>query len=166
MEYKSDNDRLPTNPKAGRRVASRLEKTKKQKVKELLKDGVPIRAIERETNIPRTTIRGVRNEMEDNQEFNLGTWKKQTANTLSQVVSKGGQRLLTEIDNIPAGQLPLAIGILTDKIMGLQDAPTVVVEHRLRVSHTDINAMLKGDIIDIPSPPAIEQKQNNPETKS
>jgi hypothetical protein len=152
MEYKSDPERLSTNPSKGRRVASKLDKTKKAKVKELLKDGTPLRVIERETDIPRTTIRAVRNEMEDNKEFNLGTWKKQTAMTLSQIVSKGGTRLMAEIDNIPAGQLPLAIAIMTDKVMALQDAPTVVVEHRLRVSHEDINSMLKGDkIIDLPN---------------
>ena len=152
MEYKSDPERLSTNPSKGRRVASKLDKTKKAKVKELLKDGTPLRVIERETDIPRTTIRAVRNEMEDNKEFNLGTWKKQTAMTLSQIVSKGGTRLMAEIDNIPAGQLPLAIAIMTDKVMALQDAPTVVVEHRLRVSHEDINSMLKGDkIIELPN---------------
>lgn len=41
---------------------------------------------------------------------------------------------------------------MTDKVLALQDAPTVVVEHRLRVSHEDINAMIKGDIIDLPPP--------------
>jgi len=150
MEYKSDPERLSTNPSKGRRVASKLDKTKKAKVKELLKDGMPLRAIERETEIPRTTLRAVRNEMEDNKEFDLGTWKKQTAMTFAKTVSKGGTRLLAEIDNLPIGQMPLALAILSDKIMSLQDAPTVVVEHRLRVSHDDINAMLKGDkIIDL-----------------
>ena len=69
---------------------------------------------------------------------------------MSQIVSRGSTRLLEEIENIPAGQLPLAIAIMTDKVLALQDAPTVIVEHRLRVSHDDINAMLKGDIIDLP----------------
>jgi hypothetical protein len=69
---------------------------------------------------------------------------------MSQIVSRGSTRLLEEIENIPAGQLPLAIAIMTDKVLALQDAPTVVVEHRLRVSHEDINAMIKGDVIDLP----------------
>ena len=38
---------------------------------------------------------------------------------------------------------------LDPRVMALQDAPTVVVEHRLKVTHQDINKMLKGDIIDI-----------------
>jgi hypothetical protein len=157
MDYKSDPERLSTNPSKGRRVASKLDKDKKAKVKELLQDGTALRAIEKETGIARTTIRGVRNEMEDNKEFNLGTWKKQTAMTLSQIVSKGGERLLSEIDNISPAQLPLAIAIMADKVLSLQDAPTVVVEHRLRVTHNDINALIKGEVIDIPSTPAKDQ---------
>lgn len=168
MDYKSDPERLSTNPSKGRRVASKLDKDKKTKVKELLQNGTALRAIEKETGIARTTIRNVRNEMEDNKEFNLGTWKKQTAMTLSQIVSKGGERLLSEIDNISPAQLPLAIAIMADKVLSLQDAPTVVVEHRLRVSHTDINAMLKGDIIDIPSQPSSQPstEQNKLENRS
>ena len=167
MDYESDPERLSTNPSKGRRVASKLDKDKKTKVKELLQNGTALRAIEKETGIARTTIRGVRNEMEDNKDFNLGTWKKQTAMTLSQIVSKGGERLLSEIDNISPAQLPLAIAIMADKVLSLQDAPTVVVEHRLRVSHTDINAMLKGDIIDIPSQPSSQPstEQNKLENK-
>ena len=149
MDYKSSPERLSTNPSKDKRVASKLDKDKKVKVKELLQNGTALRAIEKETGVARTTIRGVRNEMEDNKEFNLGTWKKQTAMTLSQIVSKGGERLLSEIDNISPAQLPLAIAIMADKVMALQDAPTIVVEHRLRVSHNDINAMLKGEVIDI-----------------
>jgi hypothetical protein len=42
---------------------------------------------------------------------------------------------------------------MTNKVMSLQDAPMVVVEHRLRVSHNDINAMIKGEIIDLPNEP-------------
>jgi hypothetical protein len=67
-------------------------------------------------------------------------------------VTRGSTRLLDEIENIPAGQLPLAIAIMVDKVQALQDAPTVIVEHRLRVSHEDINSMLKGDIIDVTPP--------------
>jgi hypothetical protein len=69
---------------------------------------------------------------------------------MAAIVAKGSTRLLAEIENIPPGQLPLALAIMTDKVLALQDAPAVIVEHRLRVSHEDINKMLKGDIIDLP----------------
>jgi hypothetical protein len=99
--------------------------------------------------VSKQAVIALRKDAEDNGGFELGTWKKNTANTLSQIVTKGSTRLLSEIDNINPAQLPLALAILTDKIMALQDAPAVIVEHRLRVSHDDINAMLKGDVIDV-----------------
>jgi hypothetical protein len=160
MEYQSNTRKTFYKSKARQTHSIKIRK-EKDKVKELLKDGVALKAIERETGIARTTIRGVRNEMEDNNEFNLGTWKKNTASLMSKIATKGSQRLLEEIDNIPAGQLPLAIAIMTDKVMSLQDAPTIVVEHRLRVSHNDINAMIKGEVIDIPSNPTpLEDKKD------
>lgn len=160
MEYKSDKERLSTNPSSGRRVASKLDPEKKKKVKSLLKDGVSTRTIQKNTGVARTTIKGVRNEMEDNNEFQLGNWKKQTASTLAKFVSAGSTRLLSEIDNIPVGQLPLAIAIMTDKIMGLQDAPTTIVEHRLKISHEEINTLITGAIIDVTnSSEQIEHKE-------
>lgn len=117
----------------------------------MLKDGSGASEIREATGVNRTTIIAMRQNMESNSGFELGTWKKQTASLMSQIVSRGSSRLLQEIENIPAGQLPLAIAIMTDKVLALQDAPTVVVEHRLRVSHEDINSMLKGEIIDIPN---------------
>jgi len=47
---------------------------------------------------------------------------------------------------------------MTDKVLALQDAPTTVVEHRLRISHEDINKILRGEktpeVIDI-----VEEKK-------
>lgn len=149
MEYESSPERLSTNP-SHKRTGKRLPEEKQAKIKEMLKDGAGASEIKRETGVERTTVIAMRQNMESNNEFQLGTWKKQTATLMSQIVSRGSTRLLEEIENIPAGQLPLAIAIMTDKVLALQDAPTVVVEHRLRVSHEDINAMIKGDIIDLP----------------
>jgi len=152
MEYESSPERLSTNPSI-RCTGKEIPADKREKVKELLQDGVGTRAINAETGVSRPAIIAIKKDEEDAGKFDLGTWKKQTASLLSQVVSKGSTRLLAEIENIPAGQLPLAIAIMTDKVMALQDAPTIVVEHRLRISHEDINKMLKGDkspdIIDI-----------------
>ena len=152
MEYESSPERLSTNPSI-RCTGKEIPADKREKVKELLQDGVGTRAINAETGVSRPAIIAIKKDEEDAGKFDLGTWKKQTASLLSQVVSKGSPRLLAEIENIPAGQLPLAIAIMTDKVMALQDAPTIVVEHRLRISHEDINKMLKGDkspdIIDV-----------------
>ena len=154
MEYESSKERLSTNPSiqvTGKKVA----KEKRDKVIELLKDGQGTSAVVEATGVSKSSVIAIRKDTEDNKGFELGTWKKQTANLLSQIVTKGSTRLLDAIDDIPAGQLPLAIAIMVDKVAALQDAPTVIVEHRLRVSHEDINSMLKGDIVDIKP---LEQK--------
>jgi hypothetical protein len=154
MEYESSKERISTNPNiqvTGKKIA----KEKRDKVIELLKDGQGTSAVVEATGVSKPTVIAIRKDTEDNKGFELGTWKKQTAHLLSQIVTRGSTRLLDEIENIPAGQLPLAIAIMVDKVQALQDAPTVIVEHRLRVSHEDINSMLKGDIIDVPP---IEQK--------
>jgi hypothetical protein len=149
MDYESSPERLSTNP-SHKRTGKRLPKETQEKVQEMLKDGSGAREINQATGVNRTTVIAMRQNMESNSEFQLGTWKKQTASLMSQIVSRGSTRLLEEIENIPAGQLPLAIAIMTDKVLALQDAPTVIVEHRLRVSHEDINSMLKGEVIDLP----------------
>lgn len=154
MEYESSKERLSTNPSlqvTGKKIA----KEKRDKVVAALQDGQGTSAVVEATGVSKATVLAIRKDTEDNKGFELGTWKKQTANLLSQIVTKGSTRLLDAIDDIPAGQLPLAIAIMVDKVAALQDAPTVIVEHRLRVSHEDINSMLKGDIIDIKP---LEQK--------
>lgn len=154
MEYKSSKDRLSTNP-SERTKGKNMDKDKKAKVIALLNDGTGTNAVVAETGATKHAVLAIRKGIEDGQGLQLATWKKETALTLSQVVSRGSTRLLEEIENIPAGQLALTLAILTDKVLALQDAPTVIVEHRLRVSHEDINSMLKGDIIDVTP---IEQK--------
>ena len=147
MDFKSKQDRINSNPYSGC-SGKRVPQDKKQMVVEMTQAGKPTSDIQRETGLSKPTINAVQRNESD--KFDLGQWKKQTTSVMTQIVARGSERLLSEIDNIPAGQLPLTIAILTDKIMALQDAPTVVVEHRLRVSHDDINALVKGDVIDLP----------------
>jgi len=149
MDYESSPERLPTNH-AKKNRGKNLPKEKITQVEELLKQGKGIVAVAEEAGVCNNSVIGIQKRMEDANGFQSGTWKKNTARIMSEIVTRGSQRLMTEIDNIPAGQLPLAIAIMTDKVMQLQDAPSVIVEHRLKVRHEDINAMIKGDIIDIP----------------
>lgn len=154
MEYESSKERLSTNPSV-QVTGKKIPKEKRDKVISALQDGQGTSAVVEATGVSKATVLAIRKDTEDNKGFELGTWKKQTANLLSQIVTKGSTRLLDAIDDIPAGQLPLAIAIMVDKVAALQDAPTVIVEHRLRVSHEDINSMLKGEVIDVPP---LEQK--------
>lgn len=147
MDYESKKERLNSNPASSCTGASLPDETKK-KIMEMTLQGKSVDKIKEATGISKPTIYALQRNESD--KFDLGQWKKTTTSVMSQIVARGSERLLSEIDNLPAGQLPLTIAILTDKIMALQDAPTVVVEHRLKVSHEDINKMLKGDVIDIP----------------
>jgi len=149
MEYESSPERLSTNP-SSRVTGKKVAKEKRDLTIELLKDGVGTNAVVAQTGLTKQTVIAIKKDTEDNKGFDLGSWKKNTSALLSQIVTKGSVRLLDAIEDIPAGQLPLAIAILVDKVAVLQDAPTVVVEHRLKVTHHDINKMLRGDIIDIP----------------
>lgn len=155
MDYSSKKDRINSNPYSNC-TGENIPQDKKEKIIEMSLQGKTVDAIKEETGISKPTIYALRRNESD--KFDLTDWKRKTSNIMSQIVSKGSERLLSEIENIPAGQLPLTLAILTDKIMALQDAPTVVVEHRLKVSHEDINQMIKGgEVIDLPkNPPELD----------
>lgn len=94
--------------------------------------------------------------------LDVAEWKRQVSATFAGIVKKGADRLMVDIENIPAGQLPLALAILTDKILALQDAPQTIVEHRLKISHDDINKMLKGEVIDVTPAKVLDNKDSAP----
>lgn len=151
MEYKSDEGRLPTDPN-NEHTGSKLTEEQRKAIHELLDDGVGTTEIAKQLGHSKHTVLAVRRARDDaNGGLNLNSWKKATAATMAAIVAKGSTRLLAEIENIPPGQLPLALAIMTDKVLALQDAPAVVVEHRLRVSHDDINKMIRGEVIDVPA---------------
>lgn len=151
MEYKSDEGRLPTDPN-NEHTGSKLTEEQRKAIYELLDDGVGTTEIAKQLGHSKHTVLAVRRARDDaNGGLNLNSWKKATAATMAAIVAKGSTRLLAEIENIPPGQLPLALAIMTDKVLALQDAPAVVVEHRLRVSHDDINKMIRGEVIDVPA---------------
>lgn len=153
MDFHSDPGRLPVNP-TDRHTGNQLTDEQKQKVYAMLDDGVNANTIAEQLGHSKHTVLALRRARDDaNGGLNLNSWKKATAATMAQIVARGSTRLLAEIENIPPGQLPLALAIMTDKVLALQDAPAVVVEHRLRVSHEDINKMIKGDVIDLPAEP-------------
>ena len=147
MEYESKKELLSTNP-TGEVTGTGIPKEKRDKVIELLMQGKTNEQVAIESGVSKPTVIAIKKSHKAN-EFSINEWKKNISTALASIVSKGADRLSVEIEKIPAGQLPLAIAILTDKILALQDAPTTIVEHRLRVSHEDINKMIKGEIIDL-----------------
>lgn len=149
----SNPDRFEKNDQ---HKGTKIPASKRKKIEDLLQDGMSAKQISTELQASRNTVMAVRDQMEDAGKFDLGTWKKNTVSNLAKFVNRGSTRLEAEVDNIPAGQLPLALAIAIDKIMALQDAPAVVVEHRLRISADDINGLLKvkkqDEIVDVSEP--------------
>jgi hypothetical protein len=144
MDFKSKETLLPTNANS-RNNGNSLSKEKRDEIFKLTADGKSNEEIEEITGVSRTTIIAIKkSEIANN--FSLTEWKRKTSSALAGIVTKGSQRLEEEIENIPAGQLPIALAILIDKVVALQDAPTIVVEHRLRVSHEDINEMIRNKV--------------------
>jgi hypothetical protein len=52
---------------------------------------------------------------------------------------------VNNVDNIPIGQLPMALAIAIDKVRDLAEAPTVTVEHRLKISQDDLKKAFSLD---------------------
>lgn len=164
MEYSSNHEKFSTNPQKQKQAKS-LKPDKKEQVDAMLKQGESASVIAEKTGVDRAVVLCERTELENKGEFKFGSWKKHTANLASSIVTKGLHRLNNGgIEEMPIGQVPLAMAILIDKVQVLQDAPTQVVEHRLRVTHEDINKMLDGNVIEVESkklnPPNDLSKEN------
>jgi hypothetical protein len=147
MDYKSKDELLSTNP-TGEVSGKGIDPERRKRVVELLMQGLTNEQVAEQSGVSKPVVIAIKKQEAVNG-FSINEWKRGISTALASIVSKGADRLSVEIEKIPAGQLPLAIAILTDKILALQDAPTTIVEHRLRVSHEDINKMIKGEIIDL-----------------
>lgn len=156
MDYKSEDNLLSTNPTGGV-SGNGIDPEKRKRVVELLMLGKTTDEVALEAGVSKPVVIAIK-KFEAANGFSVNEWKRNISTALASIVSKGADRLSVEIEKIPAGQLPLAIAILTDKILALQDAPTTIVEHRLRISHEDINKMIKGDVIDLNK--GIDTKKN------
>jgi hypothetical protein len=83
--------------------------------------------------------------MEADGKLELGSWKREVAGDIAEFVRRGSQRLVNNVDNIPIGQLPMALAIAIDKVRDLAEAPTVTVEHRLKISQDDLKKAFSLD---------------------
>ena len=156
MEYESKPERIKntqTNSKG-----SQIEPERRRICEDMIKNGVPRDEIREKTGLAEHTITAIRQGMEGLPDKD---WKRSVADKLKSVVWKGASKLEDEIDTVSPSQLPVALAILIDKIAILQDQPTAVVEHRMvKITHEDINRMLRAEeIIDI-TPKPLDMKEN------
>lgn len=148
MEYEPKQERVRTDV-GSRHTGSKLPPEKREQIEQLLKAGEGIVSIAKTVGSSEHTVSAVRNDLTKGVDMNA--WKKAHGQNLMAAAQKMGERLLNEVDNIAPSQLPLAIAIITDKALSLNDQPSSVTEHRLRISHDDLDKMLRGQVIDIPA---------------
>lgn len=137
-------ERLPTTN--NRNTGNQIPEEKREAIITDLQDGLGVVAVAKKHETSTHAVTALKNKIEDEADgFNLVSWKKSTAATLSHFVSKGSERLVREIDDMPLASLPIAIAVAIDKIQALHDQPQTVVEHRLRIDQGTINELLKSE---------------------
>lgn len=138
MEYQANSDSFSKQgtslPKPAAKIAERL-----------LKDGKTVEETAKIVAVRKQTIVNIRKQMELDGKLELGSWKREVAGDIAEFVRKGSQRLVNNVDNIPIGQLPMALAIAIDKVRDLADAPTVTVEHRLKISQDELKKAFSLD---------------------
>lgn len=144
MEYEPKPDRIKTDTQS-RHTGAKLPPEKKAKIEEMLKAGEGIVSTARAVGSSEHTVTAIRNDLTKGVDVNA--WKKGHSQNLMIAAQRMGERLLNEIDNLSPSQLPLAIAIVTDKALALNDQPTSVTEHRLRISHDQLDKIMKGEVV-------------------
>lgn len=147
MDYEPKQEPIRTDV-GSRHTGSKIPPEKRAEIEKRLKGGEGLVAVAKAVGSSEHTVTAIRNDLGGTLELNA--WKKSHRNNLMQAAAKMGQRLVEEVGDLPVGQLPLAIAILTDKALALNDQPTNVTEHRLRISHDSLNELLNGQVIDLP----------------
>lgn len=149
MDYKANKDSLKPKPA--------LHKVKKEIAENMLLDGKTCEETAKTLSVRKSTVVSIRQELEGEGKLELNAWKKSVAGLLGEFVEKGATRLSQNADNIPLGQLPMAIAIAIDKVRDLADAPTIRVETRLKITQDELNNAFLVDTeresgtIDIPT---------------
>jgi hypothetical protein len=134
-------------------------KPAKKKAEKLLQNGVPPSEVAALTGVDRHVVSDIRKNLEDEGKLDILAFKRRTAARLASFIGKAVERLDSEVENIPIGQLMLPTAIAIDKLNGLTEAtPTVNIKAELRISADDINKMLSPTIIDVTSLP--DPKEN------
>jgi len=135
-----ENERLNTNPSSGHN-AKEISPERREAVEKLLRDGVPILQIAKDTKMSPNNVTAIKRAMPESTGLR-DEFKAATVRNLKSFVQQASQKLVDELDSLHVSQIPIAMGIAIDKIQSLQDQPTAVVEHRFSISHDSINKLL------------------------
>lgn len=131
MEYQSNSDNL-NKPK-------QIAKPARKIVENMLLQGKTCEETSKLAGIRKQTVVDIRKGLEEQGKMELGSWKREVTNLLGEFAVKGAKRLVDEADQMPIGQMMMAVAIAVDKVRDLQEAPVVKVEARLKITQDDLN---------------------------
>ena len=138
MEYQPNNEVFN---KAGNTMPTPVLKI----AEKMLKEGRTCEETAKIVSVRKQTIVNLRKELEGEGKLDIGGWKKEVAGDIAEFVRRGSARLVNNVDNIPIGQLPMAIAIAIDKVRDLADTPTIKVETRLKISQDELKKAFSLD---------------------
>lgn len=158
MEYQSNSDNL-NKPKQVSKPARKI-------VENMLLQGKTCDETAKLAGLRKQTVVDIRKGLEEQGKMELGSWKREVTNLLGEFALKGAKRLVDEADQMPIGQMMMAVAIAVDKVRDLQEAPTVKVEARLKITQDDLNkAFLPSakpiEIIDIETQKPLDDTPQN-----
>jgi DNA-binding XRE family transcriptional regulator len=132
MDYQPNNENMA---KPGRSLPKPTIKI----VENMLQQGKTCEETAKLAGLRKQTVVDIRKQMEVDGKMELGSWKREVTNLLGEFAMRGAKRLTEEVDNMPIGQMMMAVAIAVDKVRDLSEAPTVKVEARLKITQDDLN---------------------------
>ena len=100
------------------------------------------------------TIQAIRDaELADNPKFSTAYYMSRTPARLLHLASQGIDRMDREMENMPLGVLPVAVGVAIDKYLAMSGQASQVVEHRHSVSLNAASDPFKSGAIDCDATP-------------
>lgn len=129
------SDTLQSTAQDGRFTLAQLDKTKREAILESLSRGVGLVATAKALGVSDHTVQAVRDdELDANPAFSRVYYQSRLPAKLLNIASRSLDEMEKRIESMPAGVLPVAMGIAIDKYLALSGQASQVVEHRHSVS--------------------------------
>ena len=130
-----------------------IPEEKRRKVLELLANGGGINETAEQVGINKRTLMAIREaEIEQNPAFATRYYATRTPARLLHLANRSLERMTAEIDSLPAGVLPVVMGVALDKYLSMTGQASTISEVRHSVSLTDASGpsgLGAGKVIDV-----------------
>ena len=131
-----------------------IPEEKRRKVLELLANGGGINETAEQVGINKRTLMAIREaEIEQNPSFATRYYATRTPARLLHLANRSLERMTAEIDSLPAGVLPVVMGVALDKYLSMTGQASTISEVRHSVSLGDASGPAgvsgAGKVIDV-----------------